>query len=189
MSTEQTTQRHVAVYCGARNGADPAFIETASAVGSGIASAGYHLVFGGGKDGLMGATAQGALDAGGHVIGVQPQALMDIEFAHPDIQELHITDNMHVRKAKMHGLADAFVILPGGIGTLDEFFEAITWNQLKIHATPIVIVNINGIWDGLLELLNSLRDAGLMPESTLRWVHEVTTADEAIQKLNALLQA
>ncbi|MEM9065944.1 MAG: TIGR00730 family Rossman fold protein [Planctomycetota bacterium] len=184
-----TQEKNVTVYCGSRAGNDPAFIEAAKLVGDGIGRAGFAMVFGGGKNGMMGASAQACIDAGGHVIGVLPTVLVEIERAHPNIQELHKVNDMHERKAMMHDLADAFIILPGGVGTLDEFFEVATWNQLEIHQKPIVIVNINGVWDSLLGLLRGLESTGFIPDSTMAWIHEVKTAADAINLVSSLLGA
>jgi len=187
MSTEQSAEKHVAVYCGSRPGANAAFLESARALGRGLGAAGITMVTGGGRLGLMGAAAQGCLETGGRVIGVIPEALMHTERAHEELTELHIVKNMHDRKAMMHGLADAFCILPGGVGTLDEFFEVMAWNQLEIHQKPAIVVNINGVWDGLSELLSNMRAAEFVPDSTLRWAHQVTSADGALATIAHLL--
>ena len=128
------TLRAVAVFCGSLAGHDPAFREAAVGLGRLLATRGIDLVFGGGRVGLMGAVADGALGAGGRVVGVIPRALVDRELAHPGLTELRATESMHERKALMASLSDAFVALPGGAGTLDELFEAWTWTMLGIHA-------------------------------------------------------
>ncbi len=136
--------RSVAVFCGAALGARPAYRAAAEALGVGLAQAGLRLIYGGGGSGLMGAVAQAALDAGGEVVGVIPQFLMDREVAHPGVRDLVVTDSMHSRKLRMFDRADAFVVLPGGLGTLDEAVEIITWRQLGLHSKPILICDVHG---------------------------------------------
>ena len=141
--------RAVAVFCGSRRGYDPALLEAASALGTGLAVQGLTLVYGGGRVGLMGAVADAALAAGGRVIGVIPDFLRRLEVAHEGITELHVTDSMHTRKRLMFDLSDAFVTMPGGLGTLDETVEVVTWAQLGQHAKPVIICDVNG-WAGAL---------------------------------------
>lgn len=136
--------RTVAVFCGAALGARPAYRAAAEALGAGLAQAGIRLVYGGGGSGLMGVLAQAALDAGGEVVGVIPQFLMDRELAHPAVFDLTVTDSMHSRKRHMFDLAEAFVVLPGGLGTLDEAVEIITWRQLGLHDKPILFCDVHG---------------------------------------------
>lgn len=134
----------VAVFCGSSFGASPAFTAAATALGQGIARAGWKLVYGGGQMGLMGAVANAALAEGGAVVGVIPEFLRRLEVAHVGVSELIVTDSMHARKTAMFDRADAFVTLPGGLGTLDETVEIITWRQLCLHAKPILICDIQG---------------------------------------------
>jgi uncharacterized protein (TIGR00730 family) len=134
----------VAVFCGSNSGGDPAFTAGARALGRGLAAAGIRLVYGGGRVGLMGALADAALEAGGEVLGVIPEFLARLEVAHTGVAELAITDNMHSRKQRMFAAADAFVSLPGGLGTLDETVEVITWRQLGLHDKPILLCDIAG---------------------------------------------
>jgi uncharacterized protein (TIGR00730 family) len=136
--------RAVAVFCGSRSGNDPAYRAAAQALGLGLAEAGIQLVYGGGRIGLMGVLADAVLDAGGAVLGVIPEFLMRREVAHERITELEVTDSMHSRKQRMFQAADAFVTLPGGIGTLDETVEILTWRQLDLHAKPILICDVGG---------------------------------------------
>ena len=143
----------VAVYCGSRAGLDPAWAEQARIVGRWIASRGGRLVYGGGHNGLMGIVADTALQAGGQVLGVIPQALVDKEYAHGGCTELRIVQTMHERKRIMAEEADAFVALPGGIGTLEEFFEVWTWRQLGYHDKPVGLLNPKGHYDGLLAFM------------------------------------
>jgi len=143
--------RRLAVYCGSASPADPVYLETARAVGTALAERGIGLVYGGGRLGLMGAVADGALAAGGDVIGVIPQALVDSEVAHRGCTELRIVSGMHERKALFAELADGFVTLPGGVGTMDELWEAISWAQLGYHTKPVGLLNVAGFYDGLIE--------------------------------------
>lgn len=143
----------VCVYCGSRPGLNPEFANAAQEVGSWIGRHGGQLVYGGGKSGLMGLMADAALDAGAHVVGIIPKALVEKELAHTACTELHIVDTMHDRKRMMAEHADAFLALPGGIGTLEEFFEVWTWRQLGYHDKPIGLLNIAGYYDKLLDFL------------------------------------
>ncbi|HET9978081.1 MAG TPA: TIGR00730 family Rossman fold protein [Burkholderiaceae bacterium] len=140
----------IAVYCGSRFGDSPAFERAARAIGAAIGAAGDTLVYGGGRVGLMGAVADAALAAGGRVIGVIPQALMDREVGHPGLSELHVVQTMHERKQRMARHADAFVALPGGIGTLEELYEMWSWQQLGYHDKPVALLNVEGYYDALL---------------------------------------
>jgi uncharacterized protein (TIGR00730 family) len=151
--------RSVAVFCGSRVGASPAYVAAAVALGHSLAKAGIRLIYGGGRIGLMGAIADGALAAGGTVIGVIPDFLQRFEVAHGGCSELIVTDTMHARKTRMFELSDAFVTLPGGLGTFDETFEILTWRQLKLHDKPILICDIDGSAAALLGLIDaSIRD-------------------------------
>ncbi len=134
----------VAVFCGSRSGHDPAYRSTAQALGGGLAKAGIRLVYGGGRIGLMGVLADAALAAGGEVLGVIPEFLTRREVAHEGITELVVTNSMHSRKQRMFEAADVFISLPGGLGTLDETIEIITWRQLRLHAKPILICDVAG---------------------------------------------
>src|SRR5690606_4028990 len=127
-----------------------------------IARAGMGLVYGGGNVGLMGAVATAGRDAGAEVVGVIPQALVDKEIAHHDLSRLEVVDDMHERKQRMADLCDAFVMLPGGVGSLEEFFEAWTWQQLGFHAKPIAVYDVNGFWDPLLDMIDRLVDEGFV---------------------------
>jgi uncharacterized protein (TIGR00730 family) len=166
MTLASNPQRRVAVYCGSANGNDPAYLAEARALGEAIAAAGLGLVYGGAKVGLMGAVADSALAAGAPVIGVLPDVLSDREIAHSGLTRLEFVETMHQRKARMAELADAFLILPGGYGTLEELLEIITWAQLRLHAKPVILINTLGYWDGLLAFLHSAVTAGfLKPEN------------------------
>jgi uncharacterized protein (TIGR00730 family) len=146
----------VCIYCGSSPGSDPAFVRAAGTVGRLLAESGRTLVYGGGHVGLMGAVADGALAAGGRVIGVIPQSLVDKELAHGGLTELHVVASMHERKALMADLSDGFLGLPGGIGTLEEFFETWTWAQLGLHAKPFGLLDVAGFFGPLLEFLDQL---------------------------------
>ncbi len=145
----------MAVFCGSRAGHDPAALAASVALGRGLAARNVGLIYGGGRVGLMGAVADAVLDAGGRVIGVIPDFLTRLEVAHPGLTELHITDSMHSRKRMMFELADAFITMPGGFGTLDETVEIATWRQLGLHDKPIWLCNENGWADALLAALQA----------------------------------
>jgi uncharacterized protein (TIGR00730 family) len=161
----------IAVYCGSREGAQPAFAYAAGEVGRWIGTHGGQLVYGGGNNGLMGLVAQATLDAGGSVVGVIPQSLVDREFAKRDCTELHIVQTMHERKAMMAERADAFLALPGGIGTFEELFEVWTWRQLGYHDKPIGILNVNGYYDSLLAFMRETVDNGFVSDWQLEMIH------------------
>jgi uncharacterized protein (TIGR00730 family) len=145
----------ICVYCGSKPGTDPLYAQAAVTIGQWIAAHDGQLVYGGGSGGLMGIVADATLAAGGRVIGIIPKALVDKEWAHHGCTELHIVDNMHDRKRMMAERADAFLALPGGIGTLEEFFEVWTWRQLGYHDKPIGLLNTAGYYDGLLAFLHN----------------------------------
>lgn len=154
--------KRIAVYCGSATPANPVYIEAARAVGRGLAERGIGLVYGGGRLGLMGAVADSALAAGGEVIGVIPQALVNAEVAHRDLSELHVVDTMHERKARFTELADGFVNLPGGTGTMDELWEAMSWAQLGYHSDPIGLLNVAGYYDKLIEFWRYMGEVGFV---------------------------
>jgi uncharacterized protein (TIGR00730 family) len=152
----------IAVYCGSRFGDAPAFTDAARDLGTGIARAGAALVYGGGRVGLMGVVADAAIGAGGRVIGVIPQALMDREVGHPGLAELHVVQTMHERKQAMAVRADAFIALPGGIGTLEELYEMWSWQQLGYHDKPVALLNVDGYYDALLEFMRVSHERGFV---------------------------
>lgn len=157
--------RRVCVFCGSAPGTRPEYLELARRTGEGLAREGVGVVYGGASVGLMGAVADAALQAGGEVVGVIPQALVDREIAHAGLSELHVVGSMHDRKALMAELSDAFVALPGGMGTLEELFEVFTWRQLGLHAKPIVLLDVLGFWNGLAAFLAHAQQQGfLRPE-------------------------
>jgi len=152
----------LAVYCGSATPADPVYIETARLVGRTFAERGIGLVYGGGRLGLMGAVADAALAGGGEVIGIIPQALVDAEVAHKGLTELHVCRTMHERKQAFTDLSDGFVTLPGGTGTMDELWEALSWAQLGYHAKPVGLLNVAGFYDGLLAFNAKMIDVGFI---------------------------
>ena len=152
----------VAVYCGSRFGDLAAYAQAARELGRLIARSGGSVVYGGGRVGLMGAVADAALAAGGSVIGVIPQALMDREVGHPGLTELHVVQTMHERKQMMAERADAFVALPGGIGTLEEIYEVWSWQQLGYHDKPVALLNVAGFYDALLEFMRVSHERGFV---------------------------
>lgn len=152
--------KRVCVYCGSSRGARPVYAEAAAEFGRLLAGAGLGLVTGGGRVGLMGAVANAALEAGGEVVGVIPEHLKERELGHGGLSELLVVPDMHARKATMAALSDAFVALPGGTGTLEELFEAITWSQLGLHAKPVALLDTDGYWGGLLTLFSQMEAEG-----------------------------
>ncbi|MFT5933044.1 MAG: hypothetical protein ACI83N_000029 [Hydrogenophaga sp.] len=160
------------VYCGSRPGVDPAFMALAEQVGRWIGQHQGQLVYGGGRSGLMGCVAQATLAAGGRVVGVIPKALVEREFANHDCTELHVVDNMHDRKRLMAERADAFLALPGGIGTFEEFFEVWTWRQLGYHDKPIGLLNASGYYDGLLTFLRHTSAQGFVSPWQMELIFE-----------------
>lgn len=154
--------KNICVYCGSAMGMDPEYAREARRVGTALARAGLGLVYGGGRVGLMGVVADAALAAGGRVIGVIPEALATREVAHDGLAELHVVADMHRRKAMMAGHSDAFLTLPGGIGTFEEFFETLSWAALRLHHKPMGLLNTAGYFDPLLALLEHARAERLM---------------------------
>jgi len=177
--------RRLAVYCGSAAPADPRWIALAAEVGRGLARRGIGVVYGGGRLGLMGALAAGALGEGGEVIGVIPQALVDCELANPDCTELHIVDGMHARKLAFTGLADGFLTLPGGVGTMDELWEAVSWAQLGYHAKPVGLLNAFGYFDHLLSFNRHMAETGFV-----RPAHQaIIVAENDLELLLARMEA
>ena len=180
------TAPRAAVYCGSARGSDPAFLAEAQALGAALAAAGFGLVYGGASIGLMGAVADAALAGGDEVIGVLPEVLAGSEIAHTGLTRLEQVPTMHARKARMVKLADAFLILPGGYGTLDEMMEIVTWAQLKIHAKPCVLINTAGYWNGLLDFLDTAVDAGFLKPKNRALLRVAGNAAEALEMLAEL---
>ena len=159
--------RRVAVFCGSSNGHDESLVEAAYDVGRGLAERGLGLVYGGGGHGLMGAVSQGALDGGGEVIGVIPRSMVEREWGRDDLTELRVVETMHERKALMAEFADAFLCLPGGIGTVEEIVEVWSWRQIGFNDDPVCFYNLGGFWTPLLEAFQGLVDAGFVRQEVL----------------------
>jgi uncharacterized protein (TIGR00730 family) len=175
--------KRLAVYCGAAIGTDPAHADLARRLGTRMAQRGIALVYGGGHRGLMGVVADAVLEAGGEAYGVIPQALVDLEVAHRGLTELHVVATMHERKAMMTELTDAFVAIPGGIGTLDELFEAWSWNALGYHAKPFAVLAEDGFWDEMLAFLDTAARAGFVSAARREQLLVAASPDEAIDAL------
>ncbi len=173
----------ICVYCGSRPGTNPAYADAAHAVGQWIAQHNGQLVYGGGRNGLMGIAAEAALQAGGRVIGIIPQALVEKEWAHQGCTELHVVDTMHERKRMMAERADAFLALPGGIGTLEELFEVWTWRQLGYHDKPIGILNTANYYSGLLAFLAHSEEQQFMNARQLGLVCASDTSESLLREL------
>ncbi len=177
----------VAVFCGSRSGTRSRYLELARETGRELARRGLTLVYGGATVGLMGALADACLVAGGRVIGVIPQLLVEMELAHRGLTELHVVESMQERKALMAALADGFVVLPGAYGTLDEAFEMVTWRQLGLHAGPLVFVNAYGFFDGLVALMERAEEEGLLAPEHRRLAAFATDPAGALDLLEAEL--
>jgi len=176
--------KRLAVYCGSAPGAQPCFPDCARATAKAMVEHGVDLVYGGGRLGLMGLVADSVLELGGKVYGVIPQLLVKLEVAHTGLTELHRVDTMGERKAVMSELSDGFLCLPGGIGTLDELFEAWSENALGFHKKPFCLLNIDGYWNGLIEFIDHATEAGFMSERRRRQLLVAETPDEALKLLD-----
>lgn len=181
--------KRLAVYCGSATPGDPVYLESARAVGRGLAERGIGLVYGGGRLGLMGATADSALAAGGEVIGIIPQALVDAEVAHHGLSELHVCRTMHERKQAFTDLSDGFITLPGGTGTMDELWEALSWAQLGYHAKPVGVLNIAGFYDGLITFTQKMGEVGFIRPQHRGLMIVDTTLDGLLAKMAAHVPA
>lgn len=170
-------------------GTNPAFAATARALGLEMGARGIGLVYGGGRLGLMGVVADAVIEAGGETFGVIPQALIDLEVAHTGLTELHIVTSMHERKAMMTDLTDAFVAIPGGIGTLDELFEAWSWNALGYHAKPFGLLNVDGFWDGMIAFLDHVTTSGFMSPARRAQLLVSDKIGDVIDRLDAAIGA
>lgn len=173
----------VAVYCGSSDRVAPAYLQNAFEMGQLLAKAGVDIVYGGGKTGLMGAVADGALAEKGCVFGFLPHALRKKEKEHPGLTELHLVEDMHTRKLQMFNRAEAFIILPGGFGTLDEVFEILTWRQIAFHQKPIAFVNISGYWNPLFTLMKHLQQEQFIGLEHLQFAEVASTPQEALHFL------
>jgi uncharacterized protein (TIGR00730 family) len=172
----------VCVYCGSYSGNDPRYAAVARAFGAALARAGIGVVYGGGRVGLMGAVADAALDAGGEVIGIIPRFLEEREVAHRGV-DLRIVESMHERKQLMSELSDAFVALPGGFGTFEEFFEIVTWVQLRLIDAPCIIANVDGYYDALVALIDGAVASGFINTANRAIVESYASLDEVIARL------
>jgi len=188
MTQSSKTIRRVAVFCGSAFGNDPAFRAEATALGEAIARAGLVLVYGGACRGLMGAVADAALANAGEVVGVLPDALKGREIAHAGLTSLELVPTMHERKPPMHELSDAFIVLPGGYGTLEELLEAITWAQIGLHAKPCILINTAGYWNGLLAFLNTAVASGFIERRNMGLFRIVESAEDALLTLAPRIQ-
>lgn len=177
----------ICVYCGSRKGANPDFTTQAEALGQALAGEGWRLVYGAGDVGLMGTVARAAQSAGGETFGVIPTHLLQLEVGKTDLTRFVITETMHERKKVMLMNADAVVVMPGGAGSLDEFFEVLTWRQLGLHQKPIVLLNVAGYWDPLKTLMHHVVDTGFADESLLDFVQSGGSADEVMTLLRRAL--
>jgi uncharacterized protein (TIGR00730 family) len=175
----------VCVYCGSGPGTNPLFVEVATALGKIFAENGVSLVYGGGSNGLMGAIAKSTLDHGGHVIGIIPDFLISRENALARVQELIVTPDMHERKRLMFERSDAFVALPGGIGTLEELVEQLTWQQLGRHSKPVLLANIDGFWEPLLALLAHMRATEFIRPSLAVEILKAERVEDILLRLRA----
>ena len=176
--------KRLAVYCGSAAGSQPVFAEATRATAEVMVHHGVDLVYGGGRLGLMGLVADSVLAAGGRVYGVIPTALVNLEVAHTGLTELHTVETMHERKAKMTDLADAFLALPGGIGTLDELFEAWSWNALGYHKKPFCLLNVDGFWDGMIEFIDHATESGFLSTRRREQLLVANTPDRALELLD-----
>lgn len=185
MTESQQGRRYmksIAIFCGSALGTDTIFAQTARLTGETLAKQGKTLVYGGGRSGLMGIVADSALEAGGQVIGVIPQGLVDRELAHPDLTELHIVKNMHERKTIMSELSDGFIALPGGAGTIEEIFEQWTWAQLGIHLKPCAFLNIEGFYDDLIKFIQLTTQKGFSKARFTDVLMNLDSIDEILSR-------
>jgi uncharacterized protein (TIGR00730 family) len=179
----ESTPSSVCVFCGARFGTDPATRDTAQRLGEMLAREGITLVYGGGGVGLMGLLANAALKAGGKVVGIIPRFLLKREAGHPALSETVVVDSMHERKLQMFERSDAIVVLPGGLGTLEEFFEVLSWRTLGLHSKPIVILNLAGYWQPLADLLRAVVEGGFADRAHLDVVAFVDDLEDLLPTL------
>ena len=181
--------KKVCVFTGAASGINTLYRDAAYQMGQMLASRELGLVYGGGKRGLMGAVADGMLAANGKVTGIIPKFLDNVEVGHKGVTDLHIIDSMHERKAMMYDAADAFIIFPGGLGTLDETMEIITWRQLGLHQKPIIIVNLNGYWDSMLIMFQNIIDQGFMHHGHTGHFDQVDDLDSLMDRLDFIFES
>lgn len=183
--TGRISLKRLAIYCGSATPADPIYMDCARGVGSGLAARGIGVVYGGGRLGLMGAVADSALAAGGEVIGVIPQALVDAEVAHRGLTELHTVAGMHERKRAFTDLSDGFVTIPGGTGTMDELWEALSWAQLGYHAKPVGLLNMAGYYDMLIAFWEKMGEVGFLRAQHRDLLIVADTLDDLLARMAA----
>jgi uncharacterized protein (TIGR00730 family) len=176
--------KRLAVYCGSASGSQPVFAEATRATAQAMVARGVDLVYGGGRLGCMGIIADSVLAAGGRVYGVIPKALVQLEVAHSGVTELRTVETMHERKAEMTELADAFLALPGGIGTLDELFEAWSWNALGYHKKPFCLLNVDGFWNGMIAFIDHATDSGFLSAQRRSQLLVASTPEQALELLD-----
>ncbi|OBW41787.1 LOG family protein YvdD [Chryseobacterium sp. MOF25P] len=177
------TMKSITVFCGSSFGSDEIYKEQATLLGQTLAKENIQLIYGGANVGLMGAVADGVLEKGGKAIGVLPHFLQSKEIAHNNLTELILVETMHERKTKMNELSDGVIVLPGGYGTLEEFFEMITWAQLGLHKKPIAILNINGFYDDLIKLVQTMVDKGFLKQINQEMLLVSDSIDELLEKM------
>jgi len=180
---ESMSIRNIAVFCASASGSDPAYQAAADALGCALAARNIGVIYGGSKVGLMCAVAEATLTHGGRVVGVIPEVLVDLEVAHQGVTELHIVDTMHTRKALMGEKSDAFLIMPGGFGTLEEMLEVLAWQTLKLHDKPIVLLNINGFYNQLLGFLDHAVAQGMLKPKSREILLVANSVEEALGAL------
>jgi uncharacterized protein (TIGR00730 family) len=181
-----TEIKSICVYCGSSDRGAPSHATAATQLGTQMAKEGIALVYGGGRVGIMGAVSRGVQDGGGKIYGIIPHFLMKKEIGDREATDLEIVETMHERKARMVDLSDGFVILPGGLGTLDEFFEVLTWRQLGLHDKPIVVVNLGGYWNRLLALIEGMIEENYVHTRQAATIHVVDTIEEVLPALRRL---
>ena len=175
----------ICLFCGSRSGSDPAFVAAGRRLGQFVLERGIRMIYGGGGIGLMGVVAETVLAGGGHVTGVIPEFLMKYEVGDPGVSELIVVEDMHERKRRMFEMADGFVVLPGGLGTLDEMIEIATWKQLQLHAKPIVVINVGGYWDPFEALINEVIAGGFAHAA----INELFTVVDGIEGVFPALES
>lgn len=178
-----TQIKSACVYCGSSRTSNPIFDAPTKELGKRLAENGITLVYGGGIPGLMGKVANACMDAGGKVIGVIPDHILKLESRHNELTELHVVDNMHTRKMMMAERSDAFIVMPGGLGTLDEMFEILTWRYLGVHNKPVIIANIDGYWDPLIALIHHMHNHQFVRDEHMKTYIEAKSVDEVISLL------
>ncbi len=183
-----TKGKYLCVYCGASERVEPMYYQAAEELGKLIATNGFNMVYGGGRLGLMGRVSNAVVENGGLVVGVTTEQLDEREGVQSGLHEIHVVDTMHARKLQMSQKADAFIIMPGGYGTLDEFFEILTWRQLNLHQKPIIIANINNFWDPLVSLFHHIIDTDFARKEHTQFLHIENTLEGVIKIAQRLLK-